>query len=105
MTTIRGTTHNPSCPVLNDADARDQYRLYSITLGQGGCPFCSMSTLTETDLETIKATIRRASRRPTFNAPHLRHTRISDIVPHLCIYTNPFDWGDQMHLIGEIKSI
>ena len=60
MTTIRGYTHDPDSPVLRgEEEARATFRYQSVTLGQGGCPFCSMSVETETELEDLVATLLR----------------------------------------------
>jgi len=61
MTTISSYTHDPDCPVLlGNEEAKAAFRYESITLGQGGCPFCSMSVETETELEDIMALLERA---------------------------------------------
>ena len=61
MTTISGYTHDPDCPVLRgEEEAKAAFRYQSVILGQGGCPFCSMSVETETELENIKAILARA---------------------------------------------
>ena len=60
-TTISGHTHDPDCPVLTgQEEAKAAFRYQSVTLGQGGCPFCSLSVETETELEDIKAILARA---------------------------------------------
>ena len=61
MSTIHGYTHDPDCPVpKGEEEARAAFRYESVTLGQGGCPFCSMDTETETELEEIQALLARA---------------------------------------------
>ena len=60
MTAISGYIHDPDCPVLaGQEEAKAAYRYESVTLGQGGCPFCSMSIETETELEDLVANLLR----------------------------------------------
>ena len=65
MSTIHGYTHDPDCPVLKGGEeAEAHFRYESVTLGQGGCPFCSMSVETETNLEDIMALLGRDAPAP-----------------------------------------